>query len=198
MQKRMTRPVRHLLFPEALQPQAARRAGVLKFRQRVLKLLQRAFHVRRAVFAPGGSGHARGAVIRQPGQHGETRRDIAHVASEKSTPFVIEHTRDAIGKMADLRAGIGALRRAGGVDMEHPAGAEVLDGGAHLHGHPLQLRGHGACGVLPAHLKTGEEGSVLLQDDARRNQRGIGQQIGQSLGAGTEIVKPEHVISRCG
>ena len=66
--------------------------------------------------------------------------------------------------------------------MEHPSRPQPLDGGADLHGDPFQLRRHGAGGILSAHFVTREKRAVLLQHDARRNEGGIGQQIGQPFG----------------
>ena len=174
--------IRSLVFAKTPHFEPARRAGVLKFRQRMLEPLQVAAHVGRAPFPAGGAGHARGARVRQPGQHGKGGRDAADVAPEKGAPFLVQHARDTIRKAAGRGIGIGAPRRARGVHMEHPSRTQPLDGGADLHGDPFQLRGHGAGGILSAHFVTREKRAVLLQHDARRNEGGIGQQIGQPFG----------------
>ena len=182
VRERVPDAIRSLVFAKTPHFEPARRAGVLELRQRILEPLQVAAHVGRAPFPAGGAGHARGARVRQPGQHGKGGRDAADVAPEKRAPLLVQHARDTIRKAAGRRIGIGAPRRARGVHMEHPSRTQPLDGGADLHGDPFQLRGHGAGGILSAHFVTREKRAVLLQHDARRDESRIGQQIGQPFG----------------
>ena len=190
----MSGTIWHLVFTETPHSESTRRAGVLKFGQRMLEALQCAFHVGDSPFSAGGSGHTRGTGIRQPGQHDEGSRNMTDVASKKGAPLLVQHARNAIRKATVYRIRIGAPCRARGIRMDHPSRSQIFDGGTGLHGDTFQLRRHGACCILSAHFVTREKRTVLLQHDTRRDESRIGQQIGQSFGTSPKIVQDKHII----
>lgn len=76
--------------------------------------------------------------------------------------------------------------------MKHPARAEALCRLGELFRDVGQFFRRGAGRVLSAYLPGRQKGAVLLQDDPRIDERGIGQQIGQFCRPGAKAFEVKH------
>lgn len=112
--------------------------------------------------------------------------DALGTAEERAT-FVLNGLGYGIGKAGEGSVRVRPLSHAAGVHMKHPACAEPAYGLTEPLRDIGKLVRRGAGRVLAVDFPGGEKGAVLLENDARLDQRRIGQQIGQPLGVRTEI-----------
>ena len=138
-----------------------------------------------AVFVEPGLG-ARGVVGRRQPEQGQeiAALEMRAFLLELSTPLRIDQRRNRIKKLAE---GIAMRRHTLRLDEHRPAGAETAQGVVEAGGDGDEFGWSRAIEVGPAEARGALERAVLVEDDARRDERGPGQKIGEALGSCGDI-----------
>ena len=95
--------------------------------------------------------------------------------------------------MPFLRRGVGPVTATDGINMQHPARTEQPDSVVELRGHKSQLVRRGTGRVLPPDFPGSQKRAVFVENDARSDQRGIGEQIRQPFGPGAVVSEFQHL-----
>ena len=95
--------------------------------------------------------------------------------------------------MPFFQGGIGPVTAAYGVHMEHPARTEQPDRVVELRGHKGQLVRRGTGRILPPDFPGRQKRAVFVENDARRDQGGVGEQIRQPFGSGAVVFEFQHL-----